>query len=192
MSEGLGDTAALFLAGILAFAGVRKWREPAETEASFRAFGLARPALLARVVPVTEVATAVGLAAAPRSVAFVALALLAAFTTVLVRGLRAGVTVGCRCFGSSGQTAVSSLDVLRNLLFCGLAFGAALLSEPGFARPSLPAAIFLGGGAGAATGLFSLVRARRAPRPAVPTFYRTNPAHETIPSHETNPTEGRS
>ncbi len=186
MSEGLGDTAALFLAGIFAFAGIRKWREPTETEASFRAFGLARPALLSRAVPLVEVATAVGLVVAPRHVALVALALLAAFTTVLVRGLRAGVTVGCRCFGASGQAPVSNLDVLRNTLLAGLALGAALLGTPGFAKPSLPAAIFLGGGAGAATGLFALVGARRAHRPGNPILQESNPTRTT------NPTEGPS
>ncbi len=173
MSDSLGDAAAVFLGLVFAFAGAAKWRDPAGTETSFRAFGLARPAFLARAVPVAEMVTAVGLVVAPRLVALVALALLVAFTTVLVRGLRAGVTVGCSCFGSTGHASASSLDVIRNTLLAGLALGAALLSDAGFANPSLPAAIFVAGGAAAATGLFALARARHDRLGGVATSHQT-------------------
>jgi len=174
MSSSLGDTAALFLGIVFAAAGIAKWRTPSATEASFRAFGLARPAFLARAVPVIEMVTGLGLVAAPRFFSLVALALLVVFTTVLLRGLRAGVAVGCTCFGSTGHKPVSSLDVIRNTLFAALALGAALLSETGFANPSLPAAIFIGGGAAAATGLFALARAHHDQQTGVATSHGTS------------------
>ncbi|MGK2957911.1 MAG: MauE/DoxX family redox-associated membrane protein [Acidimicrobiales bacterium] len=160
MLTSLGDASAVLLGVFFATSAIAKWRDPVSTEASFQAFGLSRPRLLARVVPILELTTTIGLVMAPRFVSLVAIALLVAFTTVLIRGLRAGVKVGCGCFGSAGKQPLSSLDIVRNALFAALALSSALLSETGFANPSLASAIFVVGGAMASIGFFSLARAR--------------------------------
>ncbi len=160
MLRGLGDSSA-FLLGIYFFvAGVSKLRSLDDTAASFKAFGLAQPSRLARLVSIVELITALGLFAAPRFVSLVAVALLAAFTTVLLRGLKAGITIGCNCFGSVGKHRVSVLDIVRNALFMGLGLSSALFSDTGIVQPTFAGVIFLGGAAILITGLFALVRAR--------------------------------
>jgi len=50
-----------------------------------------------------------------------ALGLLAAFTVLLVRRLRAGSTAPCRCFGGVRSRAIAWTDVVRNLVLAALA-----------------------------------------------------------------------
>ena len=122
--------AALALAAIFAWAGAAKLRSADVTERTFRAFGLAAPRTLARTVPLVELGLAVGLVVVPGWAAVLALAVLAAFTTVLVRAMRAGVDVGCGCFGTSRREPVSFVEVVRNGLLGMLAFAALFADGP--------------------------------------------------------------
>jgi uncharacterized membrane protein YphA (DoxX/SURF4 family) len=130
---GLAYLAALFLAGVLALAGVAKLRDRPGTVRSF----LGLPAPLATAVPVVELLLAAGLVVLPGWSAAVALAVLAAFTTFLARAVRDGVAAPCNCFGSTGGAAVSAVELVRNLLLAAVAVVA--LTADGPRRPSLVA-----------------------------------------------------
>jgi len=122
--------AALALAAIFAWAGAAKLRSADVTERTFRAFGLAAPRTLARTIPLVELGLAAGLVVVPGWAAAVALAVLAAFTTVLVRAMRAGVDVGCGCFGTSRREPVSFVELVRNGLLAVLAVAALFADAP--------------------------------------------------------------
>jgi uncharacterized membrane protein YphA (DoxX/SURF4 family) len=132
---GLAYLAALLLAGVFALAGATKLRDRRDTTQSFRALGL--PPGLASAVPVVELLLAAGLVVAPGWSAAVALALLAAFTTFLARAVRDGVAAPCNCFGSTGRSAVSAVELVRNLLLAAVAVAA--LTADGPRRPSFAA-----------------------------------------------------
>lgn len=82
--------AALALAAVFAWAGVAKLASRAATERAFRGLGLVAPRGFAVGVPATELALAAGLVVAPAEAAIAALAVLAGFTTFLVRSLGRG------------------------------------------------------------------------------------------------------
>lgn len=117
--DGLGYAAAVVLAALFARAAQAKLGDRTGTAETFTALGL--PPAAAVGVPVAEVVLAVALLVVPGWASAVALAVLAAFTTFLARAVRAGVTVGCNCFGSARHAPVSWVEVLRNLLLAGLA-----------------------------------------------------------------------
>jgi uncharacterized membrane protein YphA (DoxX/SURF4 family) len=122
--------AAALLAAVFAWAGAAKLRQAAVTERTFRAFGLPAPAVLARGVPLVELGLAAGLVVAPGWAAAVALAVLAGFTTVLLRAMRAGVEVGCGCFGTARREPVSSVEIVRNGMLAVAAAAALLADRP--------------------------------------------------------------
>ena len=68
-----------------------------------------------------EIATAVLLIVVPIGGALVALILLAIFTFLLVRLLRAGSTAPCRCFGGIRSHPIAWTDVARNVVLAGVA-----------------------------------------------------------------------
>jgi len=113
--NGIGYTAALGLAIVFGAAGLAKVGRVAVTAAGLRAFGLGAVAgPLAVVLPLVEVAVAVGLVLRPAVAAPIALALLVAFSAVLRRGIRAGVVAGCGCFGGVDRRPVRPRDLARN------------------------------------------------------------------------------
>ena len=136
------------LALVFASAGVAKLRRPRPTARAFRALGV--PDGLARVVPIVELALALGLVVAPIT-AVAAIALLVAFSVVLVRA-EAGVR--CACFGSASAEPVSWVQLVRNAL---LIVAAAIAST---ATPLVPAlaAVLVAAGV-AAIGLLVLALA---------------------------------
>jgi hypothetical protein len=129
--HGVGYAAALVLAAVFAVAGMAKLGDRAGTRTTFVALGLPEPA--AAAVPAFELGIAIGLVVTPGWAAVVALALLAAFTTFLVRAVRSGVTVGCNCFGSARHAPVSAVELFRNTLLA--IAGAVALSATG---PTVP------------------------------------------------------
>jgi len=149
----VGYAAALLLAAVFGWAGLAKFRTRDQTARTFRAFGLAAPDALAVGVPVTELVLAVGLVVVPGWAALGALAVLAGFTTVLVRAMRAGVDVGCGCFGTAKREPVSFVELIRNGLLATAAVAAAFAA---FARTSAMAA------RSAAPILSSAMRVRRS------------------------------
>lgn len=129
MSE-IGYVAAVLLAGLFAWAGASKLVARGRTTQTFTDFGLPAPGVLGTVLPVAELALAVGLLAIPSVAAFIALGLLAAFTTFLVRAVRAGAEVGCGCFGSAQAEPVGVVEVVRNGLMAGAALAASFATGP--------------------------------------------------------------
>jgi hypothetical protein len=130
--HGIAYAAALVLAAVLATAAIAKLRDRRGTAESFGALGL--PLAVARGVPPLELALAVGLVVVPGWAAIGALVLLAAFTTFLVRSLRHGVVVPCRCFGGHREEPISATDVFRNALLFTTA--AIALTAGGPTRPA--------------------------------------------------------
>ena len=122
--------AALLLAGVFAWAGAAKLRDARVTERTFRAFGLVAPGTLARTVPIVELGLAAVLVVVPWAGGMLALAVLAAFSTILVRAMRAGVDVGCGCFGTAKRAPVSFVELVRNGLLAGLAVAALFADGP--------------------------------------------------------------
>lgn len=154
--EGLGYSAALVLAALFAWAGMAKLGARRRTTRTFRALGLPAADTLAVAVPAVELALAAGLAVAPGWAAAGALALLAAFSVFLFQAVRAGVDVGCGCFGSAGTDPVSPVDLLRNG-FLAVAAGFALAAP----TPVLPSvADVLVAATAVAVGALALAAAR--------------------------------
>lgn len=155
----VGYCAALVLAAVFAWAGISKLGSRARTARTFRALGLPAAGTLALAVPAVELALAVGLVLAPGWAAAGALALLAAFTVFLARAVRAGVEVGCGCFGSSGGDPVSTVELVRNGF---LAVAAVLaLATPWPVVPDLPAVLVAGLGVAIAALALALAEVKR-------------------------------
>ena len=119
-------TAALVLAGVLAWAGVAKLARPRTTAAAFAALGVPG----AQVVPWVALVVAAALVAWPSGGGWAAAVLLSAFAAVLVRAWRRGV--GCACFGGAPSQPAGMREVVRNLGLLGLAVLATR------ARPGVP------------------------------------------------------
>ena len=157
-----GDVLGIALALVFAWAGAAKLVDRRTTARSFRALGLPAVTALTTVVPVTELVLAIGLVVVPGIAAPFAVALLAAFTVHLVRARRAGVTVGCGCFGTARRGPASGRDLVRN----GVLAAAALVVSIDQGSAYAASFIAIGGFAGALA-----VRptwSTRAGRPAPP------------------------
>ncbi len=128
--SGIGTVAALALALVLATAGALKARDPRGSKAGMARLGVPLPAVMARVVPIAELATAAMLVGAPRIGAIVAAGLLASFTVVLVAAIRSGRDVSCGCFGSASEAPVTWATVARNGALLVVAAMAATTSTP--------------------------------------------------------------
>ena len=83
---------------------------------------LGLPSWSATAIAVVELLLAIALSLAPSAGGIAALALLAGFTTFLVRRLNRGA--GCGCFGSTTST-VRARDVARNAVLLAVAAVAA-------------------------------------------------------------------
>lgn len=143
----IGGAAAVVLAVVFAWAAVAKLTARRETTWSFRGLRLPAAPMLAIAVPLAELGVAVGLCVAPASVAWVALALVLAFTFVIARAVAAGSTVTCACFGAGPsrvdeQRPVSVVELVRNAGLGGLAI-VATGSAPGPLRTTLPALVIV-------------------------------------------------
>ena len=137
MSE-VSYLSALVLGGLFAWAGTAKLLGGPRTVRTFRGLGLPAPERLAVAVPLLELGLAVGLVVLPRPAAVVALVTLTAFSAVLLRAVRSGVSVGCGCFGSAGRGPVSTVELVRNAFLVGAAV-VAIGAHP--AMPGLPAVL---------------------------------------------------
>jgi hypothetical protein len=125
----MGQLVALALAGVLVVAAGAKLRHPRDTATELAAIGLRWPRVLTWAVPAAEVATAVALVVAPAWGGIAAFALLVGFTTVLMRLVRAGRPVVCRCFGAYSTKPVSRMTLVRNGVL--LAMAAIAAAAPG-------------------------------------------------------------
>ncbi len=114
MPDLLVTTSAWLLAGVFTAAAAVKFGDPLGTRRTLGEFGLPRPALLARVLPATEAATALLLVVDPRVGGQCAVALLVAFTTLIAGRLLAGHRDACGCFGTWSKRPLSWRDPARN------------------------------------------------------------------------------
>lgn len=154
---GLAYLASLLLAAVFAVAAVSKWRDLPGTARAMAAFGLPRPWVVARMTPGVEAALAVGLVLTPAGSAVLALALLSAFTVLLVTRLRRGAAgVPCGCFGGWGASVLSWVDVVRNAALMGVAVLAISGDMP--RRPGVGAVMLIVAAVG---GMAALVRELR-------------------------------
>lgn len=175
-SNELAYAVAWALALVMAVAGTTKVRDRARTERTFRSQGLAWPRGLARAVPLTELVLAVGLVLAPGWAGVATLAVLAGFTTFLVRALRRGDPLGCGCFGTTRPQAVGTPEVVRNALLVVAAAFVALAAD-GPVVPGLVPVVVVVAGAGASAAALAGARRRWPPRPGTG---RQGPAPGTI------------
>ena len=110
-----GVVAAVVVAAVLLLAGVLKLARPSEWRT--QAAGLGVPQVLAATVPFVEI----GLGAAllvqwqRHAVAWVAVALFAAFTALLGLRLAQGRRPPCACFGSLSSRPIGAVHIVRNI-----------------------------------------------------------------------------
>ena len=157
--QDLGSAAALMLAAVFAWAGALKLVNPARTAKSFGELGLPLPRLLARAVPVFELATVFLLLTVPRAGATLAVGSLAVFTAVVLNALRQGRRAGCGCFGaSSADEDLSYIEPVRNGLLAVAA--TAVFLTPEVSAPTLAAAVAVTSAATAAALGLGLLRLR--------------------------------
>ena len=126
MTGSIGGLAAAVLAVVFVIAAASKLRDPVATRRTMQGFGLPNPRLLAVVLPVTEGATALLLLVDPRTGGPCAVALLAAFTTLITGRLMAGHHDACGCFGAWSSRPLSWKDIARNLVLIGLGVASTL------------------------------------------------------------------
>lgn len=141
--SGAASIAAVVLAVVFGWAALAKAVRHRATVEAFGALGLPRPELLAVTVPLVEIVVAAALLARPAIGGALALALLAAFTLVVVRGVLSGTSTGCGCFGARRVEPVGPADVVRNGLlaaFAALATGTPTLVRPGWGAAGATAA----------------------------------------------------
>lgn len=136
---GFGYVCAVVLAAVFVRAGVAKAIRSEGTVAGFVALGVPSAPVVARAVPAVEIALAVALLSFPRIGGVAALVSLGAFSVFLARAVRAGVTVGCNCFGQARAEPVSGRDLARNAMLATLALAALSASRP--VVPSLVAVL---------------------------------------------------
>lgn len=160
--NGVASIAAVVLAVVFGWAALAKAVRHRPTVEAFGALGLPRPELLAVGVPLVEVVVALALLARPAVGGALALALLAAFTLVVVRGVLSGSSTGCGCFGARRVEPVGPADVVRNGLlaaFAALATGTRTLVRPGWG-----AAVAMAGFVAVAAGVQTWARRRVSAR----------------------------
>lgn len=146
----LAPLAALIGAGVFLLAAGTKLIGPTRTTREFAALGLPLPAVLARLVPVAEVAIAVALLTRPIVGAVAATSALLAFTAVLTAVLRSGRTVSCGCLGAVSDQPVSGITIARNLALVATVLLAAAAPDPAGFRIALPSlAVVLAAGSAA-------------------------------------------
>jgi hypothetical protein len=117
--------ARVTLAAAFGLSAATKLAAPAEFARGMRAFGIPAAGAVARALPPVEAALAVVLVAVQGSAwpAYLAIAVLVAFTAAVVANLAGGDPAPCPCFGPPGAGArpVSAATVARNGALIALA-----------------------------------------------------------------------
>lgn len=126
--EEIGSAAAVLVAAVLLWAAIGKWHHPGTTAASFAALGVPYPSIAARAVPVAELLVSAALMARPSIGGWLAFAMLAVFTALLVPSVVQGREVGCACFGSAKASPVSPVTLVRNAMMMVAAFASTAAS----------------------------------------------------------------
>lgn len=132
---GLASTMAVAMAVVFGFAAAIKLKSPKVAATQFAELGIPSPRLMARVVPVFEIAIAFALLVAPPIGGLAAMMLLVAFTAVITAAVRAGTTAACGCFGSMSRQPITRGTAIRNLLF--IAMSAIATATPALVMPGV-------------------------------------------------------
>lgn len=121
-----GIAAAVLVAAVFLVAGITKLSDPGRWRRE--AAGMGVSGLLVTITPWVELTIGALLAVqfARHALAWLAVALLVAFTALLVVRLAQGRRPVCACFGSLSQRPIGAMHVVRNAIFIGLALVAAL------------------------------------------------------------------
>lgn len=167
----MSDAILLLLAVVFAAAGASKLMSPDPFRNTLRKLAPKRlvPAA-ALAIPLFELALAAWLLSgvAPRQAAGVAIVVLLAFTAVLLRMWRRGLS-GCGCFGEAADSAPSG--IARNVILIALGLAAAL-----------PTGVLHGpwsGGAGTVAGRLTLILGAACLWPCAIALVRLrDPAHQ--------------
>lgn len=134
----LAPLAALVGAGVFLAAAATKLIAPARTGREFAGLGLPAPAVLARLVPLAELAIAAALLTSPIAGSIAATTALLAFTAVLLAALRSGRPVSCGCLGALSDRPISGATIGRNLALIATVLLAASAPDPAGLRIALP------------------------------------------------------
>jgi uncharacterized membrane protein YphA (DoxX/SURF4 family) len=136
---------------VLLAAGISKARDAAGTRSQLRSFGVAARLVpvVAIALPVVEIVTAIALVAAPGATgpAWIAVALLALFTAVILVNLLRGNRVPCPCFGARTAEPIAPRSIIRN----GWLLALAVAGTGSAAGASLALGAVLAAGLGAVT-----------------------------------------
>ena len=113
----MANVAGYILGGVFLVAGLSKLRSPLETRRSLRDLGFPFPKETSIILPLVELLTAILLIVDPATGGPCAVALLVAFTVLILSRLVNGNTSGCGCFGAWSTRPLSYWDVARNTVF---------------------------------------------------------------------------
>ena len=113
----MANVAGYILGGVFLGAGLSKLRSPLETRRSLRDLGFPFPKETSIILPLVELLTAILLIVDPATGGPCAVALLVAFTVLILSRLVNGNTSGCGCFGAWSTRPLSYWDVARNTVF---------------------------------------------------------------------------
>ena len=113
----MANVAGYILGGVFLVAGLSKLRSPLETRRSLRDLGFPFPKETSIILPLVELLTATLLIVDPATGGPCAVALLVAFTVLILSRLVNGNTSGCGCFGAWSTRPLSYWDVARNTVF---------------------------------------------------------------------------
>ena len=126
-SDTWGALAAIALGLVFVVSSVAKFARPAEWRAQASALGV--PRAVAAMVPWLEVVLAGLLIGQVQRdiVAWVAVAVLVAFTVLLLVRIAQGQRPPCACFGSLSAKPIGATHILRNVALIALGVAAAVL-----------------------------------------------------------------
>ena len=110
----MANIAGCILGGVFLVAGLSKLRSPLDTRRSLRDLGFPFPRETSIVLPLVELLTAILLFIDPMTGGPCAVALLVAFTVLILSRLVNGNTSGCGCFGAWSTRPLSYWDITRN------------------------------------------------------------------------------
>jgi Methylamine utilisation protein MauE len=120
---------AIMLAGAFVWAAVAKLRHPSSTVSAFRSLRLPQPSALSRGVPAIEATVAIVLFFLPKLGGALIVALVGAFTVVLLRARQWG-PVRCGCFGAADTRPVTWVTYVRNSAIASAALFVVIISPP--------------------------------------------------------------
>lgn len=119
----------LILAGLFLSAGIIKLQNPEVFAVTIRAFGILPEAVIdpfSVLLPVVEVAAALGLIFDTRGALFIIGGLLALFIAILLYAIRLGLDIDCGCYGP-GDPEAEAFSGIRTSLYRDMLMAAGVI-----------------------------------------------------------------